>query len=297
MPEESQPKSAASLRELLKDVASRLSNVSESPTLDAELILSRAIDMPRSYFFSHPEDVPDDAAVERFENNVARRLAGEPMAYITGIKEFWSLELMVTPATLVPRPETEILVELALREIPRKAGWKILDLGTGSGAISVAIAKERPLCDITATDVSSEALRVARQNVRSHDLSNVECVEGHWTEPVQDQQFALILSNPPYVEAGDPALERLASEPQMALVSGGDGFDAIRVLARDCMDILKDGGALMIEHGCDQESGITAILSAQGWQSIECHKDYAGLPRITTARKIARNSTDPIEAT
>ena len=297
MPEESQPKSAASLRELLIDVASRLSDVSESPTLDAEVLLGRAIDMPRSYFFSHPEDVPDDAAVERFENNVARRLAGEPMAYITGIKEFWSLELMVTPATLVPRPETEILVELALREIPRKATWKILDLGTGSGAISVAVAKERPLCDITATDKSSGALRVARQNMRGHDLGNVECLEGDWTEPVQDQQFDLILSNPPYVEAGDPALERLASEPRMALVSGGDGFDAIRVLARDCMAILKDGGALMIEHGCDQESGITAILSGQGWQSIECHKDYAGLPRITTARKIARNSTDPVEAT
>jgi release factor glutamine methyltransferase len=292
MPEESQPKSAASLRELLKDVAGRLVTVSESPTLDAEILLGRAIDMPRSYFFSHPEDVPDDAAVERFEKTVARRLGGEPMAYITGSKEFWSLDLMVTPATLVPRPETEILVELALREIPRKAAWKVLDLGTGSGAIAVAVAKERPLCDITATDTSPEALRVAEQNVRSHDLGNVEFLEGDWTEPVQDRQFDLIVSNPPYVEAGDPDLQRLASEPQMALVSGEDGFDAILVLARDCAAILKDGGALIIEHGCDQESGIASILSRQGWLSIECHKDYAGLPRITTARKIARNSTD-----
>ncbi len=285
MPEELQLKSSASLRDLLRDVAARLEGRSESPTLDAEVLLSRAIDMPRSYFFSHPEDVPDDGAIARLEKTLARRLAGEPMAYITGSKEFWSLELMVTPATLVPRPETEVLVEMALQEIPRDEKWKILDLGTGSGAIAVAIASERPLCDITAIDISAAALRVAEQNVRSLDLANVECLEGDWTTPVRGRAFDLIVSNPPYVETDHPDLERLRQEPLTALVSGEDGLDAIRVLARDCAQILKDGSAMMIEHGCEQESGVASILAAQGWSSVVCHKDYAGLARITIARK------------
>ncbi len=284
MPEELQTKSTASLRDLLQGVAGRLEAMSDSPRLDAEVLIGLAIDMPRSYLFSNPEDIPDDGAVERLEKNLARRLAGEPMAYITGIKEFWSLELMVTPATLVPRPETEVLVELALREIPREGEWSILDLGTGSGAIAVAIASERPLCNIIAVERSTEALRVAEQNVRNLNLANVECLQGDWTEPVQGREFDLILSNPPYVEAGNRDLTRLAQEPQAALVSGDDGLDAIRVLARDCRDILKEGYAMLIEHGFDQEDGVATILAEEGWTSIECRKDIAGLPRVSIAR-------------
>ncbi len=284
MPEELQTESAASLRELVKDVAGRLEAISDSPRLDAEVLIGIAIDVPRSYLFSHPEDIPDDEAVARLEKNLARRLAGEPMAYITGTKEFWSLELMVTPATLVPRPETEVLVELALREIPREGEWSILDLGTGSGAIAVAIASERPLCNIIAVERSTEALRVAEQNVRNLNLANVECLQGDWTEPVQGREFDLVLSNPPYVEAGHRDLTRLAQEPQAALVSGDDGLDAIRVLARDCRDILKEGCAMLIEHGFDQEDGVATILAKEGWTSIECRKDMAGLPRVSIAR-------------
>lgn len=285
MAEESHSKSSASLRELLKNVAGRLAAISDSPTLDAEILLSRAIDMPRSYFFSHPEDEPDEGAIARLEKNLARRLAGEPMAYITGSKEFWSLQLMVTPATLVPRPETELLVELALREIPRGENREILDLGTGSGAIAVAIASERPLCDITAVDISAAALRVAEQNVRSLDLANVKCLEGDWTAPLKEQKFDLIVSNPPYVEADHPNLEQLSREPQLALVAGADGLSAIRVLARDCASAIKDGGALILEHGFEQQREVVSILAAQGWLAIECYKDYAGLPRATIARK------------
>jgi release factor glutamine methyltransferase len=285
MSEESDSKSAASLADLLKDVAGRLEAVSDSPRLDAEVLLGLAIDMPRSYFFSHPEDTPDPGAIARLENNLARRLDGEPMAYITGSKEFWSLEFMVTPATLVPRPETEILVDLALREIPRDAEWNVLDLGTGSGAIACAIAKERPLCDITAVDMSADALRVAEQNVRNLDLANVLCLEGDWTAPVQGRVFDLIVSNPPYVEEGHADLDRLRREPRMALVSGDDGFDAVRVLARDCPALLKDGSALIVEHGFEQDSGIASILSEHGWSALKCHKDLAGLPRVTVARR------------
>ena len=152
----------------IADATARLSRSSDSPRLDAEILLCRTIDMPRSYLFAHPEDELDDVTLERFEDVIARRISGEPMAYIMGVKEFWSHELAVSPATLVPRPETELLVDLALREIPRKAEWDVLDLGTGSGAIAVAIASERPMCRITAVDVSAAALNVAREliNIR-----------------------------------------------------------------------------------------------------------------------------------
>ena len=278
-------KSSASVAEILKNVAARLEAVSESPRLDAEILLGRAVDMPRSYFFAHPEDVPDDGALERLEQSVARRLAGEPMAYITGSKEFWSMELLVTPATLVPRPETEILVDRALMHIPRKAEWRILDLGTGSGAIALAIARERPLCEVVATDISADAVRVAEANAREHALPNVTVLAGNWTEPVRDQSFNVIVSNPPYVESGDPALEALSAEPRAALAAGEDGLDAIRVLARDCGPILADDGLLALEHGSEQADVVAALLGQHDWQAIECHSDYAGLPRVTTARK------------
>jgi release factor glutamine methyltransferase len=165
-----------------------------------------------------------------------------------GVKEFWSHELAVSPATLVPRPETELLVDLALREIPRKAEWDVLDLGTGSGAIAVAIASERPMCRITAVDVSAAALNVARENVRKLSLGNVDLAHGNWTAPVRGQTFNVIVSNPPYVRSNDTALLKLQHEPQSALAAGIDGLDAIRVLAADCGELLADDGVLLVEH-------------------------------------------------
>ncbi len=269
----------------IADATDRLRDVSESPRLDAEILLCRTINMPRAYLFAHPEDTLDDLTIDRFEDVLGRRASGVPMAYIIGIKEFWSHELAVSPATLVPRPETEILVNLALCEIPREAEWKILDLGTGSGAIAIAIACERRLCEVTAVDISEDALTVARENARLLAPGNVSCVQGNWTEPVRDCQFDLVVSNPPYVRAGDPALARLQFEPQSALVAGDDGLDAIRLLAADCMDILVDGGALMIEHGADQADDVAALLEGHGWIDIASHKDLAGLPRVTVARR------------
>ena len=276
---------ALQIRALLENATRRLAALSESPRLDAELLLARAIDMPRSYLFAHPEEPLDELAVGRFEAALGRRLAGEPMAYITGVREFWSLELLVTPATLVPRPETELLVELALREIPRRAEWQILDLGTGSGAIAIALAKERPLSRITATDVSAAALDVARQNARACEVPNIEFLEGDWTGPVGDRRFDVIVSNPPYVRSDDAALEALHHEPRNALDAGADGLDAIRVLARDCGPLLAPGGVLLIEHGAEQRDGVAAVLGEHGWTDVRCHSDYAGLPRITVARR------------
>ena len=278
-------KDPATIHTVLEDATRLLEALSDSARLDAELLLARAIDMPRSYLFAHPEEPLDEATVDRFREALARRLAGEPMAYITGTREFWSLELMVTPATLVPRPETELLVDLALREIPRRADWDILDLGTGSGAIAIAIAKERPLSRVTATDTSAEALDVARQNARQLEIPNIEFLVGNWTEPVRGQAFNLIVSNPPYVRSDDDALDTLHREPRSALCAGADGLDAIRILARDCGALLKPGGTLLIEHGAEQRDSVAATLRKYGWSDITYHTDYAGLPRVTVARR------------
>ena len=269
----------------IADATERLSHVSESPRLDAEILLCRTIDMPRSYLFAHPEDELDTLTRDRFEAILRRREHGAPMAYIMGVKEFWSQEFAVSPATLVPRPETEILVNLALCEIPREAAWRVLDLGTGSGVIAVTIACERPLSMVTAVDVSEEALLVAQENVRALAPGNVECLPGDWTEPVRDRTFDLIVSNPPYVRAQDDALTALRHEPQSALVAGDDGLDAIRVLARDCRDIIVERGLLLIEHGYDQREDVAALLAAHGWVEVQCHDDLAGRPRVTAARR------------
>jgi len=267
------------------DATDRLSQTSESPRLDAEILLCRTIDMPRSYLFAHPEDELDELAQERFSGLMARRAGGEPMAYIMGTKEFWSHELYVSPATLVPRPETELLVDLALREIPRKANWEILDLGTGSGAIAIAIAGERSMCQVTAVDVSDDALAVARVNVRALSSDNVSLVLGSWTTPVQGRTFNIIVSNPPYVRSDDEALLKLQHEPQSALAAGEDGLDAIRVLAADCPALLEGDGVLLIEHGADQAAEVSGLLESHGWANICCHNDLAGLPRVTVARR------------
>ena len=272
-----------SIEKALLDATTRLREVSESARLDAELLLARSIDMPRSYLFAHPEDTLDDAALARLERILQRRVDGEPMAYITGVKEFWSLELHVSPATLVPRPETELLVDIALREIPRKAEWAVLDLGTGSGAIALAIANERQLCRLTAIDVSADALSVARQNARQLNISNVEFLEGDWTAPVAEQRFRLIASNPPYVAAGDDALASLRAEPAMALASGEDGLDSISILARDCPSIIEDDGLLVLEHGATQRDQVAEVLLSYGWERIQCYDDHSGFPRVTSA--------------
>jgi len=270
---------------LLGDAVKRLAAASDSPRLDAELLLCHSIDLPRSYLFAHPEDVLDDMSFSRFDAMLQRRLGGEPMAYIMGNREFWSHELIVSPATLIPRPETELLVDLALREIPRKAEWQILDLGTGSGAIAVALAAERLMCEVTAVDISEAALAVAHENARQLALSNITFAHGSWCAPVRDRRFDIIVSNPPYVRADDAVLTQLRYEPVEALVAGVDGLDAIRTLAADCGQILKSEGTLLIEHGADQRDEVAAILAASGWTDILNHRDFASHPRVTAARR------------
>ena len=276
---------AREIRSLIDTVTARLEPVSDMPRLEADLLVARAINMPRSYLFAHPDDELDDAALERLDGEVRRRLDGEPLAYISGVKEFWSLELMVTPATLVPRPETERVVEIALLDIPRDRHTAVLDLGTGSGAIACAIAWERRMAHVTGVDISPEALAVAEQNARQLDLDNLRFVEGSWTEPVRDLEYAVVVSNPPYVAARDSALKMLRREPVTALVPPGDELSAIRAVVDETPGVLAPGGVLAIEHGADQAERVAALLAEAGWQAVEQFRDYAGLPRVTRARR------------
>jgi release factor glutamine methyltransferase len=183
----------------------------------------------------------------------------------------------------VPRPETEVLVDQALQRIPKIGDYSILDLGTGSGAIALAIAKERPNCDIIATDASEAALAVARENANRHSLPNIDFLQGDWTSPVAEMSFDLVVSNPPYVPAASADLERLQYEPQMALVAGEDGLDAIRRISAEAGSIIRQGGSLLIEHGDTQQDEVARILSADGWGDISLVNDLAGKPRVTIA--------------
>ena len=273
--------------EALKRAAGKLDESGESPRIEAEVLLARALDVPRAYLYGHPEDELDDAAAERFFDAVGRRADGVPLAYLTGTREFWSLELMVGPETLVPRPEPELLVELALAHLPAGNGGRVLDLGTGSGAIALAIASERPGCRVVAVDCSPGALAVARENARQLELPNIDFLAGDWTQPVAGSRFDVVVSNPPYVAAGDPALHALRHEPAAALVSGADGLDAIRLLARDCRPLVAPDGVLLLEHGAGQEDAAMAILADQGWTGLESRRDLAFIPRAVIAHPAA----------
>ena len=269
----------------LDDATGQLSKVSESPRLDAELLLARSLDVARSYLFAHPEEPMDPGAAARFREVLDRRIEGMPMAYITGEKEFWSMTLMVNPATLVPRPDTETLVEQALTRISRRTAMRIVDLGTGSGAVALAIARERPLCQVVATDVSTDALAVASLNARELAIPNVEFVAGHWIEPIAGRTFDLVVSNPPYVASADPHLVALRHEPASALAAGPDGLDAIREIAATAMSVLEPGGDLLIEHGADQAYAVADILRDNDWTDSSNVNDLSGRPRVSAARK------------
>ncbi|MGI9205333.1 MAG: peptide chain release factor N(5)-glutamine methyltransferase [Woeseiaceae bacterium] len=261
-----------------------LEPASESPRLDAELLLARALDVTRSFLIAHADEEFDGEAAERFEAAINKRVSGMPLAYITGEKEFWSMNLVVTPATLVPRPDTEILVDHALRLIPQKSIRHVIDLGTGSGAVALAIASERPQCEVVAIDICAKALAVANENASRQQLPNIEFVCGNWLEPVRDRRFDVIVSNPPYVAVGDPHLDGLRFEPRLALAAGRDGLDAFRVVAGQAPGLLNPSGKMLLEHGESQQEAVAEILSAHGWRDIECAKDLGGRPRITIAR-------------
>jgi len=254
---------------------------SESPELDAEVLLSTAMGVTRSALIVRGSEPVGSELREAYRALIERRAQGVPVAYLTGSREFWSLPLKVTPAVLVPRPETELLVETALEVVPKGEARSVLDLGTGSGAIALAIASERPHAAVTGVDVSPAALGVARDNARTLALTNVLWRLGSWFDAVPGERFHAIVANPPYVAAGDPALAALAAEPELALVGGSSGLDALAAIVAAAAPHLERGGWLLLEHGHTQQREVAAMLERSGFGNIETREDFSGRPRVT----------------
>ena len=274
------------MRDALARATAELAAASPSPRVDAEALLMHVCGLDRAGLIVQGAR-PLTASEEQLWNALrARRQQGEPVAYLTGRREFWSLDLKVAPATLIPRPETELLVEQALAHIPAHAGWTVADLGTGSGAIALALAQERPRCHIIATDISEAALGLARENAARLGIANVEFRAGDWFAPLAGMRFELIVSNPPYVRAGDPHLGRgdVRFEPRAALAAGPDGLDAIRRIAAAAAGHLAPGGRLLLEHGHDQGRAVDEILRGTDLRDIVSHHDLAGHERVTEGR-------------
>ena len=265
----------------LRAGAAALEGCSDSPGLDAQLLLAKVLGSDRAALAAHPERPVDAAAAAAFRALLDERRAGVPVAYLTGVREFWSLPLAVSRAVLVPRPETEVLVEIALERVPPDAPCAVLDLGTGSGAIALAIASERPRSRITATDVSAEALAVARTNAGSLGIDRIRWRRGSWFEAVPGERFDWIVSNPPYVAAADPALLALGAEPREALTPGSSGLEAIERIVEDAPRHLRAAGGLAVEHGADQGAAVATLFAARGFADVRCVRDHAGLPRVT----------------
>ncbi len=253
---------------------------------DAELLLLHVLRKPRSWLFTHADDVLDADVQSAYDALLDRREAGEPVAYITGRRGFWTLGLEVTPATLIPRPETELLVELALQRLPPDFGGRVADLGTGSGAIALAIARERPRAQVVATDASTAALEVARRNAQRHAIGNVDFVHGDWLLPLAGKRFELIVSNPPYIDAADPHLARgdLRFEPASALASGSDGLDDIRRIVDGARRHLNPSGWLLVEHGWNQGAAVRALLLHAGYMQIFTAQDIERRDRVSGGR-------------
>jgi len=248
------------------------------PRLEAELLLCSVLGCERVRLIARAEEAVDSSRARSAHARFARRRAGEPVSYITGWREFYGLALRVTPEVLIPRPETERLVELALERLPALA--RVLELGTGSGAIAIALATERPGLGIVATDVSKAALALARRNARDHGVE-IAFVLSDWFDALGPEQFDLIVSNPPYVAAGDAHLERgdVRFEPRLALIGGGDGLACIREIAVRAQNRLRPGGWLLMEHGYDQGDRCVKLLSALGYAAVTDFHDLAGWPR------------------
>jgi release factor glutamine methyltransferase len=252
------------------------------PSLEARMLLERVLGKARAWLIAHADEAAGAEAAQAFSALAARRREGEPIAYILGVREFYGLEFRVAPAVLIPRPETELLVELALERIPVDAAVRVLDLGTGSGAVAVALAKQRRNAMLTAVDIDYAALAVARANASRHGVI-VRFFCGDWFGALSGETFDLIVSNPPYVAAGDAHLASgdVRFEPKRALVGGADGLDCIRAIVAQAGAHLRPGGWLLFEHGYDQAGSCRLLLAEQGYRQVQSARDLAGIERVS----------------
>lgn len=276
-----------SVASLIRAAQARLAPMGERGRLEAELLLADALGVERAWLYAHSPDPVAAAIAGRFRARVERRALGEPVAYILGRREFWSLDFEVGPAVLIPRPESELLVERALAVLPCEGRVDVLDLATGCGAIAIAIATERPGASLTATDLSADALEVAGSNADRLTPGRIAFVRGTWLEPVAGRRFHLITCNPPYVADHDAHLTRgdVRFEPRLALAAGADGLSEIRALTARLLKALHPGGHLLLEHGLDQGARVRQMLEDIGLSSIATYRDLSGHERVTEATR------------
>lgn len=267
--------------------AEQLDGYQAAAGLEARVLLAHVLGQPGSFLYSRPRQTLTHGQWRQYADLIERRRLGEPVAYITGVREFWSLSLNVTRDTLIPRAETELLVDEALQRLPDNARRRVADLGTGSGAIALALAHERPRAAICAFDVSAQALAVARGNAARLGIGNIEWVRNNWLHDYHGQPFDLIAANPPYIRSGDPHLQRgdLRHEPRLALESGTNGLEAIEIIIEQSKQHLCAGGWLLIEHGYDQQQQLIQLLHRSGYRDIAGYADLAKLPRVVAARR------------
>lgn len=281
---------STTIQQTLQAATQQLAAQHDTANLDAELLLAHVLHKSRAWLYTWPEHKLNAQQRELFNQLVQRRAQGEPVAHLIGQQAFWSITLQVTADTLIPRPETELLVEKALEQIPQDATWRIADLGTGSGAIALALAKERPACQVFASDSSMAALKVAQENARLNQIENVAFQHGDWLAALADDaRFDMIVSNPPYIKNDDPHLQQgdVRYEPPGALQAGAEGLDDLQRIITDALPHLKPGGWLLLEHGYDQEKAVLRLLQQAGYEQIEDYPDLAGQPRIAKGLKPA----------
>lgn len=276
-----QGEAPGTLNDWLNWAAGALQDHADNPRLDAEVLLCDLLGCNRAGLIVRAGDPVSAELALRYAALVDRRRLGEPVAYLTGRREFWSLDLGVSPAVLIPRPDTELLVEWALQRLRGMGAPRVADLGTGSGAIALAIASERPDAQLLAVDISEDALAQARHNAHTLRLERVEFRAGDWLAPLAGERCDLIVSNPPYIAEGDPHLAALRYEPRRALTAGPDGLADLRRIAADARACLKPGAALLMEHGAEQGGAVRALLAALGYTQIETRRDLNGLERAT----------------
>ena len=253
----------------------------------AEILLQHTLNVSRTHLYAHTEQVLSEQEATRYQTMLDQRQQGIPIAYITGQRSFWTLELSVTPDTLIPRAETELMIECALTLTDPKRKYRLLDLGTGSGAIALALASERPHWQVTACDLSTQALAIAEQNAQLLQLTSVQFVVSDWLQAFSQQQFDIIVANPPYLADQDPHLQRgdLRFEPHSALISGADGLDALRTIIQHAHQHLTENGILIVEHGYDQGIAVHDLFMQNGYQAIQSWQDGQKHQRVCTGTK------------